>query len=125
MSTFDNWMAIREQCKLAWQFANPPGVGNLSLKCELLNGPTSGVEVVGVTGIVKQQITVCAKEIRDVLKSEYSVTFPFARVKISIGGVVPSPAYPLPHQLPAGPPIFQPPLPPTTPPTYDSKIHCV
>ena len=123
MSTYTNWMAIREQVKGMWQKCNPTQTEHLQVRVRLLNGPTSGVEVVGVTGTIKQQLTTHGQEVRQVLMDEYASTFPYPRVRIEVSAAPAPypPEVPIDQQPPA-PPIFQPKLPPTTPPTPNDEI---
>lgn len=123
MTTAEIWEAIRNQCKTAWQFAD--GAGKDRITVEFFN-TWSGGQVVGATGMLRNQLLACADEIRVILEDDCPVNFPVNQgVKITVDGTVPAPAIPQPPQFPYPPPIFMPPLPPTTPITVNDKIYCV
>ena len=123
MTTAEVWDAIRAQCKTAWQFADAAGKDRITV--EFFNS-WSGTQVIGATGTLRNQLLACAAEIRVILMNDCEANFPNDQgVMITVNGVVPAPAIPQPIQFPYPPPIFSPPLPPTTPITVNDIVYCV
>lgn len=123
MTTTEIWEAIRDQCKTAWGFVDAAGKDRIGV--EFFN-TWSGVDVVGATGTLRNQLLACAAEIKTILMDECATNFPtYQGVRITVDGTVPAPASPPPPQFPYPPPIFSPPLPPTTPVTVNDKVYCV
>ena len=123
MTTSEIWNAIRQHSKEAWQFADTAGKDRITVE---FSNQWSGTQVVGATGTLRNQLLAKAGEIRVILMDDCEATFPDNQgVKITVDGPLPAPAIPRPPQFPYPPPIFSPPLPPTTPITENDRIHCV
>lgn len=117
MSAYTDRKAIRDIHKICANI-----VGLVPTKLEWGSQITGGIELVGsANGIQRQNLNTHCQEIRDILKEYEGDSLSAAHVRLSWGygmtGQPPSPASPLPEQYPYPPPIFSPPLPPTTPPT--------
>ena len=116
-------MSLRLIQKAMWQKCNPTGTEHKQVKVTLKNGPYSGVEVHGVTGVLAGQMNTHGQEMREVLMDEYASTFPYPRIVVDVSNApAPYPVGPPIDQRPPGPPIFSPPLPPTTPPSPNDEI---
>lgn len=86
----------------------------------------SGVEVLGCTGTLKNQLHQIGSIVREVLMSDCEENFPNHQgVRLTVDGTVPSPTSPYPPQVPAPPPVIIQPLPDTTPLTTNDRIYYV
>ncbi len=85
-----------------------------------------GVQVTGVTGMVKNQLTTLGEEIQDLLESEV-VSYEDHCAVIIVVGTTGSPALylPPPPQDPPYPPPIWPPIPPTVPIAGDEDVWIV
>ena len=115
--------AINTNGVAGWNFVK--AVGKKTLTVEFSNA-WSGVDVLGCSGTLKVQLESVGGEIRAILMDNCEENFPNHQgVKLTVDGVVPSPAYPYPPQFPAPPPVIIQPLPDTTPVTTNDRIYYV
>jgi len=122
VTTYQIWMALRLIQKAMWQKCNPTGTEHKGVKVTLKNGPQSGVEVHGVTGVLANQLNTHGQEMREILMDECETAFPYPRIVVEVA-TVPTPVGPPPDQQPPGPPIFSPPHPPIVPPSDNDTIQ--
>ncbi len=125
MTDLQNWKSIRLLGKQCWELADLALPGTPPLKVELLNGPNSGVTVIGASSTLYHQLLNRGGEIKDVLMQEYPERFQYPKVRITVNPAMPAFAVPPGQQDPPAPPTIIPKLPPTTPPTANDYIFFV